>query len=347
MTKLLLKWSTLPEHSIESMLSKAASSTKEELEALEKKLSKLTVPHLKGIGRKFHVRVSMLGKKKSDIVRNLLAFGQERKLNTSFLTTHSSGATKLSLDESVPSLILTIEDWLLRGEKNGDSVWLCLRKALTQLTSDGLHVVADAVAAKLTGTSSKVAIIDGLIVLSQVGSLQNRSDDDVPRSLSYVTDVIKKQLSELPTFEKIDVWSKSLNSVKQFHFINLYTYLVESRDKTFDRDSLRAFKSLKGYKYFSDGFVNNMWLYKQQQEVSKSNLVVLRAFEKVQGKYVQKYVRFAACDACRSFSVMILLVFKNIHFFGAFKDLKSSFISMPLHVHTCLSSLCHDICNTN
>ena len=43
--------------------------------------------------------------------------------------------------------------------------------------------------------------------------------------------------------------------------MNLLVYLVYSRDKTFDMHSLKAFKSLKAYKYFYDGFVRNVWVY--------------------------------------------------------------------------------------
>ena len=41
--------------------------------------------------------------------------------------------------------------------------------------------------------------------------------------------------------------------------MNLLVYLVYSRDKTFDMHSLRAFKSLKAYKFFYD---ENVWVYK-------------------------------------------------------------------------------------
>ena len=43
--------------------------------------------------------------------------------------------------------------------------------------------------------------------------------------------------------------------------MNLFVYLLYSRDKTFDMHSLKAFKSLKAYKFFYDGFVKNVWVY--------------------------------------------------------------------------------------
>ena len=43
--------------------------------------------------------------------------------------------------------------------------------------------------------------------------------------------------------------------------MNLYCYLVESKDKTFDMESLKAFKSLKAYRYFADGFIQNVCIH--------------------------------------------------------------------------------------
>ena len=49
--------------------------------------------------------------------------------------------------------------------------------------------------------------------------------------------------------------------LKDFTFRNLLVYLVYSRDKTFDIQLLKAFKSLKAYKFFYDGFVRNAWVH--------------------------------------------------------------------------------------
>ena len=44
-------------------------------------------------------------------------------------------------------------------------------------------------------------------------------------------------------------------------FMNLLIYLVYGRHKSIDMQSLKAFKSLKAYKYFFDGYVRNIWVY--------------------------------------------------------------------------------------
>ena len=57
-------------------------------------------------------------------------------------------------------------------------------------------------------------------------------------------------------------WTKDFGSVvKEFHFMNVLTYLVYGRDKTFDMESMRAFRSLKGYCFFADGLVKNVWTH--------------------------------------------------------------------------------------
>ena len=113
-----------------------------------------------------------------------------------------------------------------------------------------LHVLTRTVKAKLTGASTKADVIERLIVLSQVGSLGEHAEQDNDGIvLSYLDANVRQELLNLPKFEEFELCIKSLEPIKQFHFVNLYVYLVESRDKTFDKESLRALKSLKGYKF--------------------------------------------------------------------------------------------------
>ncbi|XP_033730700.1 uncharacterized protein LOC117320144 [Pecten maximus] len=56
-----------------------------------------------------------------------------------------------------------------------------------------------------------------------------------------------------------NTWTTSLKNVpEKYCHEQLKKYLVESREKTFDKDSLRAFKSLKAFKYFKDGYVQKL-----------------------------------------------------------------------------------------
>ncbi|KAJ8311195.1 hypothetical protein KUTeg_011258 [Tegillarca granosa] len=54
-------------------------------------------------------------------------------------------------------------------------------------------------------------------------------------------------------------WSRSIRAIpEKFSLESIRQYLMESRDKTFDKDSVRAFKSLKAYKYFQAGYVQKI-----------------------------------------------------------------------------------------
>ena len=114
---------------------------------------------------------------------------------------------------------------------------------------------------KLTGSSRTADIADHLIVMGKIGAIRDEANKEYEygysTELSYITD----EVNELLTFERVTDWKKDIKGVlKEFHFMNLLVYLIYSRDKSFDMQSLKAFKSLKAYKYFYDGFVRNVWV---------------------------------------------------------------------------------------
>ena len=58
-----------------------------------------------------------------------------------------------------------------------------------------------------------------------------------------------------PCHRFLSFWNgEKLDSLKDFTFMNLLVYLVYGRDKSFDMESLKAFKSLKAYKFFQFGY---------------------------------------------------------------------------------------------
>lgn len=65
---------------------------------------------------------------------------------------------------------------------------------------------------------------------------------------------------------KIQSWTKSLASLADFTFMHLYHYLVNSKEKTFDEEGMKAYKSLKAYKYFADGYIRNVWAGEPQEQ---------------------------------------------------------------------------------
>ena len=41
--------------------------------------------------------------------------------------------------------------------------------------------------------------------------------------------------------------------------MDIFTYLVESRESTFNKEKMEAYKSLKGVKYMEERLVRNVW----------------------------------------------------------------------------------------
>ena len=110
------------------------------------------------------------------------------------------------------------------------------------------------------GSATKAQIVGQLLSQWQLGILAEDSDEEPTVSAKKSTSVQQK-LEELPPFESIQTWGKDLSALQSFIFGDLFVYLIESRDKAYDRESLKAFKSLKGYKYFDEGFVTNTWIH--------------------------------------------------------------------------------------
>ena len=74
------------------------------------------------------------------------------------------------------------------------------------------------------------------------------ADSDNVCAISYLNDETKRDIQELPTFSSTTNWTKNLAGVLvEFSFMNLLVYLVYGRDKTFDMQSMKAFRSLKAY----------------------------------------------------------------------------------------------------
>ena len=55
-----------------------------------------------------------------------------------------------------------------------------------------------------------------------------------------MNDRFKEVLADLPKYEDIVSWTNLLQCVQEFQFVNIFMYLVESKDKTFDHSSMRA-----------------------------------------------------------------------------------------------------------
>ena len=180
-----------------------------------------------------------------------------------------------------------VESLLLRRQQLTDDEIALLKCSLGLMKANHLRSFLKRLGVRLTGAVRKGDITERLLGMAQIGEISNRntsnddtSDDATLVTISYLTDEVKRISSRLPPFSNITQWTKTLKGVlKDFTFMNLLIYLVYSRDKTFDMNSLKAFKSLKAYKYFHDGYMKNVWLY-QCPIFADSNLRILyfRAF---------------------------------------------------------------------
>ena len=90
------------------------------------------------------------------------------------------------------------------------------------------------------------------------------------RGIDGCRNFARKDTSYVRTGHELEQNSQSLSD---FAFMDLYTYLVSSRNKTFDRESLKAFKSLKAYKYFADDLVRNV----HAGHIPANDLVAIKA----------------------------------------------------------------------
>ena len=107
------------------------------------------------------------------------------------------------------------------------------------------------------GNATKGELVGRLLSQWQMGMFADAEDSDLAAP-SAITPEVQQQLADLPPFESVMNWTKDLSGLKDFTFMDAYTYLIESKDKEFDHKSLRSFKSLKAYSYFSDGLVRNI-----------------------------------------------------------------------------------------
>ena len=182
-----------------------------------------------------------------------------------------------------------------------------IRVQLCKRTVKELGALAKSLGVRLGGSIRKADIIERLLSMARIGAVRDVSsqpnsggvDDFI--GISYITPTVIGALRQLPTFESISQWKKETKGcLKDFTFMNLLIYLVYGRDKSFDMQSLKAFKSLKAYKFFYDGFVKNVWVYECLPATTSDN-VILRVV------YFRAYVHHSL--SCES----PLLVFVSIN----------------------------------
>ena len=104
---------------MEVQLAALVGSSPAEMAELKRRLEKCLASELKEIAQRFKLP-SSVGKKKGELIENLLKLGQDGALDASLLVDQTQS---VKLDDQVPELALTLEEWLMWGKKNSSSVW--------------------------------------------------------------------------------------------------------------------------------------------------------------------------------------------------------------------------------
>ena len=152
-------------------------------------------------------------------------------------------------DRSIKSLLLRAK------ELSFDEIEL-LESLLLKEKLSGLKIVAKDLRIRLTGATKKQDIIERLMCMARIGAIQENvaTDSGDTCAISYLTDETKRDIRELPSFSSVTNWTKNLAGLlMESTFMNLLIYLVYGREKTFDMQSMKAFRSLKAYKFFLMG----------------------------------------------------------------------------------------------
>ena len=171
---------------------------------------------------------------------------------------------------------------MLRRKQLSEDEVSALKDCLCRKMLQELRVIAKDVNVGLAGSSCKADIVYQMIGMARIRAIHNESLDEDSDfcGISYITSEIRGILHGLPEFLQVKEWNKKLkNILKDFKFMNLLIYLVYGRDKSFDMQSLKAFKSLKAYKFFCDGFVKNVWVHEFPiSEVGSLRILYFRAY---------------------------------------------------------------------
>lgn len=153
--------------------------------------------------------------------------------------------------------LVALAEGLGKGSANSAEEFESLKVKLLAVRVADLRNLAKHVNVRLTGASKKGEIVERLVAMAMIDATRKEGDSETAR-LTYITDSVHSVLAALPAFGQVSDWKKDLAGLR-FHFMDLFTYLVYGRNKSFDMEAMKAFRSLKGYVFFKDGYVKNVW----------------------------------------------------------------------------------------
>ena len=119
------------------------------------------------------------------------------------------------------------------------------------LTNRGIQVTDQ-------GRTKRKAELVELAVKAREIKLQRIDEDDEDIS-DVIAGKLRTEKGTIPRLENIQNWSYDFSKMPPFTFADLYMYLIGSGEYT--AENLKSFKSLLGYKLFSDGHVQDCMMY--------------------------------------------------------------------------------------
>ena len=147
-----------------------------------------------------------------------------------------------------------------------------LEEKLISLKVDTLRALSQCFGVKRSSGAKKAVLIGRLLSYCELGILKDvteegeraggEDDGNAYGNTRQATAEEKTVLKTLPDFKTVTTgWTKDLTALQKLSFVDIFTYLVESRESTFDKEKMEAYKSLKGVKYMEDGLVRirNVW----------------------------------------------------------------------------------------
>ena len=148
---------------------------------------------------------------------------------------------------------------------------------MISLKVDTLRALSQCFGVKRSSGAKKAVLIGRLLSYCELGILKDvteegeraggEDDGNAYGNTRHATAEEKTVLKTLPDFKTVTTgWTKDLTALQKLSFVDIFTYLVESRESTFDKEKMEAYKSLKGVKYMEDGLVRNLNVWSKSSE---------------------------------------------------------------------------------
>ena len=108
---------------------------------------------------------------------------------------------------------MDVENMLLRGKELSYEEIVSLLEHLYRFSVKEIKFIAKSLSIHLTSSSKKADTIKQLMVMAQIGAIQEHYTTEEYVNISYLTQDIKDVLRCLPPFSSVSEWEKKLDSL--------------------------------------------------------------------------------------------------------------------------------------